>query len=161
MYYFNRLACHSVYAAKLTEKLACVVANDTDVFILLLHLSINCNETLYFRQRTTSSRDVTTYDNVTSLSSQLGEKICAILPVFHWLTSSDFKKPFFGRSKINSFKKMIFKPEYGFNVIHEYWPWWHRESNVFCVTCNLQLSKTRNVTWRYGKDEKRKFAPTK
>ena len=96
------MACHSVYAAKLTEKLACVVANDTDVFILLLHVSINCNETLYFRQRTTSSRDVTTYDNVTSLSSQLGEKICAILPVFHWLTSSDFKKPFFGRSKINT-----------------------------------------------------------
>ena len=127
------MACHSVYAAKLTEKLACVVANDTDVFILLLHVSINCNETLYFRQRTTSSRDVTTYDNVTSLSSQLGEKICAILPVFHWLTSSDFKKPFFGRSKINSFKKMIFKPEYGFNVIHEYWPWWHRESNVYFV----------------------------
>ena len=48
------------------------VADDTDVFILLLHVSINCNETLYFRQRTTSSRDSITYHNVTSLSSQFG-----------------------------------------------------------------------------------------
>ena len=87
------------------------MADDTDVFIILLHVSINCNETLYFRQGTTSSRDVTTYDNVTSLSSQLGEKICAILPVFHSLTGSDFTKLFFGRSKINSSKKLLSKPE--------------------------------------------------
>ena len=110
-HYFCRLACHSVYAAKSTEKSVCVVVNDTDVFILLLHVSINCNETLYLRQGTTSSTDGITYHNVTSLSNQLGEKICPILPVFHWLTGSDFKKPFFGRSKFNSFKKLLSKPE--------------------------------------------------
>ena len=87
------------------------MADDTDVFILLLHVSINCNETLYFRQGITSSGDGITYHNVTSLSSQLGEKICAILPAFHSLTSSDFMKPFFRRSKINSFKKLLSKPE--------------------------------------------------
>ena len=87
------------------------MADDTDVFILLLHVSINCNETLYLRQGTTFSRDGITHHNVTSLSSQLGEKICAILPAFHSLTDSDFKKPFFGRSKINSFKKLLSKPE--------------------------------------------------
>ena len=86
------------------------MADDTDVFILLLHTSINCNETLYFRQGTTSSRDRITY-HVTSLSSQLGEKICAILPVFHLLTGPDFTRPFFGRSKINSFKKLLSKQE--------------------------------------------------
>ena len=37
-------------------KSVCVVADDTDVFILLLHVSINCNETPYFRQGTTSSK---------------------------------------------------------------------------------------------------------
>ena len=37
-YYFNRLACHGVYSAKLTGKSVCVVADDT-VFILL-HVSI-------------------------------------------------------------------------------------------------------------------------
>ena len=97
MHYYYRLACHSVYAAKLTGKTVCVVADDTDVFILLLHVSINCNETPHFREGTKSSRDGITYHNVTSLSSQLGEKICAILPAFHSLTGSDFTKPFFGR----------------------------------------------------------------
>ena len=110
-YYFYRLACHSIYAAKLTGKSACVVADDTDVFILLLDVSINCNETLYCHQGTTSSRDGIIYHNVTSLSSQLGEKICAILPAFHSLTGSDFTKPFFGRSQISSFKKSLSKPE--------------------------------------------------
>ena len=32
------LACHSVYVAKLTGKSVFVVADDTDVFILLLHV---------------------------------------------------------------------------------------------------------------------------
>ena len=105
LHYYYRLACHSVYTAKLTGKTVCVVASDTDVFILLLHVLINCNETLHFRQRTKSSRDVITYHNVTSLSSQLGEKICAILPAFHSLTGSDFTK------KINSFKKLLSKPK--------------------------------------------------
>ena len=87
------------------------MADDTDAFILLLHVSINCNEALYFRQGTTSSRDGITYHNVTSLSSHLGEKICAILPAFYSLTGSDFTKTFFRRSKINSFKKLLSKPE--------------------------------------------------
>ena len=97
----------SVYAAKLTGKSVYVVADDTDVFTLLLHVSISCNETLYFRQCTTSSRDGITYHNVTSLSNQLGEKICAILLAFHSFTGSDFTKPFFERS----FKKLLLKPE--------------------------------------------------
>ena len=87
------------------------MADDTDVFTLLLHVSISCNEALYFRQGTTSSRDGITYHNITLLSSQLGEKIFAILPAFDSLTGSDFTKPFFGRSKINSFKKLLSKPE--------------------------------------------------
>ena len=111
MFFFYRLAYHCVYAAELTGKSVCVVTDDTGVFILLLHVSINCKETLYFRQGTTSSRDSITYHNATSLSSQLGEKICDILPVFHSLTGSDFTKPFFGRSKISSFKKLLSKLE--------------------------------------------------
>ena len=109
------MACDSVYAAKLIGKSVCVVADDTDVFILLLYVSVNCNETLYFRQGTISSRDGITYHNVTSLSSQLGGGdsigICAIHPAFHSLTGSDITKPFFGRSKISSFKKLLSKPE--------------------------------------------------
>ena len=36
---------------------------------------------------------------------------CAILPEFHSLTGFDFTKPFFGKSKINSFEKLLVKPE--------------------------------------------------
>ena len=97
--------------SKTSGKSVSVVADDADVFILLPHVSINCNKTLYFRQGTTSSRDGITYHNITLLSSQLGEKIFAILPAFDSLTGSDFTKPFFGRSKINSFKKLLSKPE--------------------------------------------------
>ena len=67
------------------------------------------------------------------VKQSIGEKTCVILPVFHSLTGSDFTKPFFGRSKTNSFKKLLSKPEYGFNVIHEYWSCWYWGSNVFCV----------------------------
>ena len=39
------------------------------------------------------------------------EKIGAILPAFHSLTGFDFMKPFYGRSELNSFKKLLPKPE--------------------------------------------------
>ena len=66
---FNRLACHSIFAANSTGDSVCVVADDTDVFILLLYLSVKCHVTLYFRQGTNSSKDGVTYHNVTALSS--------------------------------------------------------------------------------------------
>ena len=138
------------------------------VFILLLHVSINCNETLYFRQGTKSSRDGITYHNVTSLSSQLGEKICAILPAFHSLIASDFTKPFFGRSKIESFRKLLSKPESmdlmsPMSTDHVD----IEKTNGFCVTRNLQSSETRKITWRFAvrccvlEKAKKKFTPTK
>ena len=103
-HHFYRLACQCLCCK--TGKSVCVVADGTDVFILLLHVSINCSETLHFRQGTPSLRDGRTY-HVTSLSSQLGEKICTLLPAFHSLTGSVFTKPFFGRSKISSFNQKI------------------------------------------------------
>ena len=159
-------ALYRAYAAKLTGKSVCVVADDTDLFIPLLHVSINCNETLYFRQGTTSSRDSITYHNVTSLSSQLEEKICAILPAFHSVTGSDFTKPFFGRSKINSFKKLLSKPESNesmntdhvdmekvmYFVLHVIYNRPKREKspgNIAMRCCMLEKAK------------KKKFAPTK
>ena len=45
------------------------------------------------------------------MKQSIGGKICALLPAFHSRTGSDFTKPFFGRSKINSFKKLLLKPE--------------------------------------------------
>ena len=104
------MACHSIFAANSTGEPVCVVADDTDVFILLLYLSVNCLVTLYFRQGTSSSRGGITYHNVTALGNHLGENICAVLPAFHALTGSDFTKTFFKRSKVNSFKRLLSKP---------------------------------------------------
>ena len=142
------LACHSFYAAKLTRKSVCVVADNVDVFILLLHVSIDCNETLYLRQGTTSSRDGITYHNVTSLSGQLGEKIGAILPAFHSLNGSDFKKSFFGRSKINSFRKLLSKPESVDLTSSMNTDYVDIEKLTYFVLRNLQPSETRKITWR-------------
>ena len=146
-YYFYRLACHSVYAAKLTRKSVCVVADNIDVFVLLLHVLINCNETLYLRQGTTS-RDGITYHNVTSWSSQLGEKICAKLPAFHSLTGSDFTKSFFGRSKINSFTKLLPKPKSMDLMSSMNTDYADIEKVTYFVLCNSQSSETRKITWR-------------
>ena len=158
-------ALYRAYAAKLTGKSVCVVADDTDLFIPLLHVSINCNETLYFRQGTTTSRDSITYHNVTLLSSHLEEKIWAILPAFHSLTGSDFTKPFFGRSKINSFKKLLSKPESNESMKTD-----HADIekvmyfvlHVILIVRNeknhLEKSLCDAVCW---KKQKKKFTPTK
>ena len=142
------MACHGVYAAKFTAKSVCVVADDTDVFILLLHVSINCSETLYFRQGTASSRDDRTY-HVTSLSSQLGEKICAIIPAFHSLTDSDFTKPFLKKKKINNFKKLVSKPQRmdlmpSMNTDHLD----IEKVTYFVLHVIYNRPKTRTITWR-------------
>ena len=142
------------------------MADDADVFILLLHVSINCNKILYFRQGTTSSRDGITYHNITLLSSQLGEKIFAILPAFDSLTGSDFTKPFFGRSKINSFKKLLSKPESNesMNTDHvDMEKVMYFVLHVFTIVRNeknhLEKWLCDAVCWKRRK--KKKFAPTK
>lgn len=56
-------------------------------------------------------RDSVTYHNIIALSSHLREKICALFLAFYELTGSDFTKAFRGRSKRNSFKKLLSKPE--------------------------------------------------
>ena len=56
-------------------------------------------------------RDSVTYHNITALSSHLKEKICALFLAFYELTDSDFAKAFRVRSKRNSFKKLLSKPE--------------------------------------------------
>ena len=52
----------------------CVVADDTDVYILLF-ISNQANGTIYFRQATSSSKQGITYHNVTTLANELGNDI--------------------------------------------------------------------------------------
>ena len=88
----------------------CVVADDTDVYILLLFISNQANGTIYFRQGTSSSKQGITYNNVTALANELGNDICNVLPAFHALTGPDFTRTFYRRSKIQSFKKLMKTP---------------------------------------------------
>ena len=59
-----------------------VVADDTDVYILLLYVSQYCSGKVYFRKGTGSSNDGTTYHDVKSLLNHLGEAVCKIMPAF-------------------------------------------------------------------------------
>ena len=104
-----KLAFHAVYAASIHA--AFVVADDTDVFILLLFVAAQTNQKLYFRQGTASSKGGITYHDVTTLAEHLGEDVCKVLPTFHVVTGSDFTQPFFGRSKFRCLKKMKDNPQ--------------------------------------------------
>ena len=83
----DRLAFHDQYESNL-GRTVCVVAGDSDVFILLLFTASQCQSTLYFRQGTNKSKDGITYHNVSTLANFLGEDICKILPSFHALNDA-------------------------------------------------------------------------
>ena len=71
----HRLAFHAKCSADSGDSV-CVVADDTDVYILVLFISNQANGTIYFRQGTSSSKQGITYHNVTALAYKLGNDIC-------------------------------------------------------------------------------------
>ncbi len=100
----HRLAYHAVYAAS-KHSGVCVVADDTDVFVLLLYVSAKCESSLFFRQGTSSSRGGISYHNVKALAENLGDDICKQLPAFHALTGCDYTPPFYGSLKVPMFQE--------------------------------------------------------
>ena len=69
-----RIALHTIFASSIDESSAvCIVADDTDVYILLLYESQYCSGKVYFRQGTGSSNEGITYHDVKSLVNHLGE----------------------------------------------------------------------------------------
>ena len=99
-----------VYFASKEHDSACVVADDTDVLVLLLFVSNECNGELFFREGTQSSKKGILYHKVHTLFRHPGSNICSILPAFHSLTGCDLTNPFYGRSKFGSFKNLLKKP---------------------------------------------------
>lgn len=53
----------------------CIVADDKNVYILLLHVSQYCSGKVYFQQDTGSFNDGITYYDVKSLAKHLGEAV--------------------------------------------------------------------------------------
>ena len=90
---------------------ACIVADDSDILVLLLYISRRCCCQIYFREGAHSSKNGILYHNVSLLSQHLGPSICDILPAFHALTGCDYTNQFYGRSEYGSFKIMQRKKE--------------------------------------------------
>ena len=105
----QKIHIHTVFAGRSDKKTICVVADDTDIYINFLFIAHHVENKLYFRSGKTTDRKGITYD-VGSLANKLGENICKVLPLFHALTWSDFTYPFFGRTKIATFRKMLKTP---------------------------------------------------
>ena len=98
----HRIACHAKYASdndNNENSSITIVADDTDIYILLIRITFYHRSILYFHQGTSSSKAGITYHNVSAAASEFGESICKILPSFHALTGSDFTKTFYRRSK--------------------------------------------------------------
>ena len=92
-------------------KNVCVVADDTDVYILLLFVGNQFMSQVYFRQGKHSDKSGITYHEILPLADYLGNSVSSILPAFHALTGCDYTTPFFGRTKFTCFKKMLARPE--------------------------------------------------
>ena len=59
----HRIALHVMYASSNGDK-TCAVADETDVYILLLYVTNRCNGQVYMRQGTTDSKDGILYHDV-------------------------------------------------------------------------------------------------
>ena len=106
----HRIASHAKYASDNNNNENCsitIFADDTGIYMRLIRIACYCRSILYFRQGTSSSKAGITYHNVSAAASEFGESVCKILPSFHALTGSDFRKTFYRRSTIQSFKKML------------------------------------------------------
>ena len=87
------------------------MANDSDIFILLLWMVSSFKSDVLFRQRKLSNKDGILYTEFKPLAEQLGEDVCKELPAFHVLTGSDNTSSCFGKTKYTCFKRMIAHPE--------------------------------------------------
>ena len=61
----------------------CIVADDTDVYILLLFVAVSCESHVYFRQGTKTSQEGIKYHNVKAVAYHLGNDACRSLHAFH------------------------------------------------------------------------------
>ena len=102
---------HHTHFASNQHDSVCIVADDSDILVLLLYISRRCCCQIYFREGTHLSKKGILYHNVSLLSQHLGPSICDMLPAFHTLTECDYTNQFYGRSKYGSFKIMQGKKE--------------------------------------------------
>ena len=79
----NRKAYYANYASDRDDnesKAICIVADDTDIYILLCSIAYYCRSVLYLRQGTSSTKTGITYHSVSALASELGEVLYEVFP---------------------------------------------------------------------------------
>ena len=87
------------------------MADDSDIFILLLSVAHLFQANVYFRQGKTTDKDGVLYTEVQPLAEHFGELVCSVMPAFHALTGSDYTSTFYGKTKYTCFKRMIARPD--------------------------------------------------
>ena len=98
---------HAVYAGSQPEDTICIVTDDTEIYLSLIHISHEIKSNVFFRQDKVNDKDGKTFHDARSIANTLGPEICPILPCFHALTGSDYTFPFYFRSKIQVLMKML------------------------------------------------------
>ena len=105
----QKIPMHVVFGGRSAEENICAVADDSDIYLSLLQISSQVASNLYFRQGKAKDKNGIEYHDVHSLARYLGQEVCTILLPFHSLTGTDFTNPFFGRTKVTAFKKLLQK----------------------------------------------------
>ena len=106
----QKVVSHAVFESERGNNV-CVVADDSDIFILLLSVAHLFQTDVYFRQGKTTDKDGILYNQIQPLAEYFGEDVCSALPAFHVLTGSDYTSTFFGKTKYTCFKRMLARPE--------------------------------------------------
>ena len=106
----QKVVFHTVFECERGNNV-CVIADDSDIFILLLSVAHLFQTDVYFRQGKSTDKDGILYNKIQPLAENFGEVVCTVLPAFHVLTGSDYTSTFFGRTKYTCFKRMVARPE--------------------------------------------------
>ena len=72
---------HAVYAGSGLEDTICIVADDTDIYLSLIHVSHEIKSNIFFRQGKIDDKDGMFHD-VKSIADTLGPEICQFCLVF-------------------------------------------------------------------------------
>ena len=98
---------YAVYAGSRPEDTICIVPDDTDIYLSLIHISHEIKSNVFLRQGTVNDKDGITFRDVKSIADTLGPKICQILPCFHALIGSDYTFPFYFSLENSSFQEDV------------------------------------------------------
>ena len=68
------------------EDTICIVADDTDIYLSLIHISHEIKSSVFFGQGNVNDKDGITFHDVKSIADTLRPEICQILLCFDALT---------------------------------------------------------------------------